>query len=296
MRYDGTVGTRLSALLVVESVLAAAAVGKVGFRAAARMAARDCFTPNSFTPTTKVAAATGAATIASLAIGDEVYAYNETTGEVGLYEITATHEHDDPVTINLTVDPNLNDNELGELIETTPEHPFYVLGEWVDAGKLEIGMPISTFEGTELVHSGTVTSVKRIEAVQTMYNLTIDTAHTFFVGEGRWLVHSIDCPINYRIDATGMKCHTNGQFIDANGAPKSQFLFDVDAEQAVIDAAKYADDNNLWINGKAKVFVENGPVGVISDSRETTNWINVYRRQLKDGTYKIHGAPGTAPK
>jgi hypothetical protein len=28
-----------------------------------------------------------------------------------------------------------------------------------------------------------------------MYNLTVDEAHTFFVGDGAWLVHNIDCPV-----------------------------------------------------------------------------------------------------
>ena len=29
-----------------------------------------------------------------------------------------------------------------------------------------------------------------------MYNLTVDTAHTFFVGQGQWLVHNAGvCPI-----------------------------------------------------------------------------------------------------
>jgi hypothetical protein len=27
-----------------------------------------------------------------------------------------------------------------------------------------------------------------------MYNLTVDEAHTFFVGDGQWLVHNIECP------------------------------------------------------------------------------------------------------
>lgn len=29
-----------------------------------------------------------------------------------------------------------------------------------------------------------------------MYNLTVDTAHTFFVGDGRWLVHNTNCLFN----------------------------------------------------------------------------------------------------
>ena len=51
---------------------------------------------------------------------------------------------------------------------------------------------------------------------------------------------------------------------------KSQFLYNVDANKAVLDAA-YADEFNLWEAGtgnlvdyknKAKIFIENGPVGV----------------------------------
>jgi hypothetical protein len=35
-----------------------------------------------------------------------------------------------------------------------------------------------------------VESVEFIEANQPMYNLTVDEAHTFFVGDGEWLVLS----------------------------------------------------------------------------------------------------------
>ena len=152
----------------------------------------NCARRNSFSEDTPVATAAGAIAIGSLKDDGvkEVYAYDEGTGEVGLYTITAFHENDDPVTVNLTVDPNLLDDQPGEVIETTPEHPFYVLGEWVDAEDLEVGMPVSTFEGETLVHNGTVISVEHIEETQTMYNLTVDKAHTFFVGEGQWLVHN----------------------------------------------------------------------------------------------------------
>ena len=223
--FDGDYGDRMSALFVVDVILTAAsggtwAAGRTGGRTAVaggraisagagddlakatgRLLKELC---NSFSANTKVAAAAGAVAISSLAVGQEVYGYNETTDEVGLYEITATHVHDDPVIITLTVDPDLSDNQPGELIETTPEHPFYVLGEWINGEDLEVGMPLSTFEGSDLVHSGTVTSVERVEKTQTMYNLTVAEAHTFFVGEGEWLVHNTGkCP-------TGLKNSTEG--------------------------------------------------------------------------------------
>ena len=95
----------------------------------------------------------------------------------------------------------------------------------------------------------------------------------------------------YTLDQKGMQVHVDGKNIS-----KSQFLYDVDANKAVLDAAAYADENNLWVPNtgnptdfanKAKVYVENGPVGV-TGSGELTNYINIYRTK----TGYVHGSPG----
>ncbi len=84
--------------------------------------------------------------------------------------------------------------------------------------------------------------------------------------------------------------------IDGKTPNKSQFLYDVDANKAVLDAAAYADANNLWeassgnstdFANKAKVTVINGYVG-ITGKGELTIYINVYRTK----TGYIHGCPG----
>ncbi|MBQ1328262.1 MAG: hypothetical protein IIY49_09555, partial [Eubacterium sp.] len=94
----------------------------------------------------------------------------------------------------------------------------------------------------------------------------------------------------YTINDSGMLPHKNGTM------GKSQFLSDVDAEKAVLDAAEYADKYNLWETNtgnpndfacKAKVYVENGPVGITGDGK-LTNYINVYRTK----TGQVHGCPG----
>jgi hypothetical protein len=73
---------------------------------------------------------------------------------------------------------------------------------------------------------------------------------------------------------------------------RSVFRSDVDAEQATLDAARYADKNNLWnAQNKAKVPVNNGTVGYLSDGTPTQT-VNVYRRKSGSG-YLIHGTPGT---
>ncbi len=89
--------------------------------------------------------------------------------------------HVDPVMVLLTID--------GETIVTTPEHPFFVSGgEWVHAGNLQPGDKIRNANWGE----GTVEVVMFTTAPQMMYNFTVATAHTYFVGEGKWLVHN-DC-------------------------------------------------------------------------------------------------------
>lgn len=91
-------------------------------------------------------------------------------------------------------------------IRTTPEHPFYAMatappalslvegwlaagerqGRWTPAGDLKGGDHIQQADGT----TGVVQAVVFEAIDQVMYNLTVADAHTFFVGDGTWLVHN----------------------------------------------------------------------------------------------------------
>lgn len=83
-------------------------------------------------------------------------------------------------------------------LETTAEHPFYELesapwlavgqteGRWTDAIELQAGDWVWKADGT----SGVVQAVAVVQIPQRMYNLTVDVAHTFFVGQQQWLVHN----------------------------------------------------------------------------------------------------------
>ncbi|MEO1443185.1 MAG: polymorphic toxin-type HINT domain-containing protein, partial [Chloroflexota bacterium] len=129
---------------------------------------------NSFSADTDVSTPGGDVPIAEIEVGDTVYAYDELTGEVGEYEVIATINHVDEDIIHLYLD--------GELIKTTAEHPFYTDdGVWVDAANLTAGEQILSLDGDY----GEVERVVVVEdANQPMYNLTVDEAHTFYVGEG----------------------------------------------------------------------------------------------------------------
>jgi RHS repeat-associated protein len=117
--------------------------------------------------------------IDSLGVGDQVLAWDEASSRTGVYPITAVWAHDDQVTGFVVID--------GEAIATTPGHPFYTLErDWVEAADLRLGEHVpSATSGWGLVeHLGWLRGPDR------MYDLTVADAHTFFIGEGGWLVHN----------------------------------------------------------------------------------------------------------
>jgi hypothetical protein len=137
---------------------------------------------------TEVMTASGLKPIATTAPGEQVLAYDEATGKIGYFTVTETMRHLDPVLVTLTVE--------GETILTTPEHPFYELisapglavtqGEWTPVGELEVGDLVWQAAGS----TGVVQAVEVTARSQVMYNLSVAEAHTFFVGNGLWLVHN----------------------------------------------------------------------------------------------------------
>ena len=147
-------------------------------------------TVNSFSAETLVMTPSGTKPIAELVEGELVLAYNEATGEIGAYPIVDTISHVDAEIVLLTIDD--------ETLETTAEHPFYELqsapwlavgqtaGRWTDAIKLQAGDRLWKADGT----NGVVRAVAVMPVSQRMYNLTVAEAHTFFVGNGQWLVHN----------------------------------------------------------------------------------------------------------
>lgn len=133
----------------------------------------------SFAGDTEVTTSEGDKPIWEIKIGDHVLAWNSETGEISFERVTDTHRHVDPVIVHLIID--------GEEITTTPEHPFYVEGKgWVTAGDLQVGDKVRNAKE----ETGKVEKVTTEETSQEMYNLTVADAHTYYVGDGQWLVHN----------------------------------------------------------------------------------------------------------
>lgn len=134
----------------------------------------------SFSAYTWVATEEGLRRMGTLKVGELVLGYDERLGTTGMYTVTAVLVHVDTTLILLTIN--------GERIETTPGHPFFSLeGGWLRAGDLWIGAHVRSANGDY----GVVQGIEVVQRQQPMYNLTVATAHTYFVGEGQWLVHNI---------------------------------------------------------------------------------------------------------
>ncbi|GAA3203967.1 polymorphic toxin-type HINT domain-containing protein [Dactylosporangium siamense] len=152
----------------------------------ARLFAKSC--KNSFAAGTLVLLADGTSKpIQTLAIGDWVIATDPDAGHTTPREITYLHVNTDEQFTDLTV---AVDGRPAAVIHTTQEHPFYSVTDhtWTFAGDLSPGEQLYTADGTTV----RVLDRTNFTSTATMYNLTVDTTHTYYVLAGNIpvLVHN----------------------------------------------------------------------------------------------------------
>ena len=142
--------------------------------------------------------------ICEVQVGDQVLSRDPATGKDEAKTVTATVERHAPVIVDVV----LHDARTGkaETLTCTPEHPLYVQGQgWVEAGSVGIGTSIVSRAGPALQVTGLTWEKNKAEELAagtgssfggyTVYNLTVEGDHTFFVGAaggGTW-VHNDDC-------------------------------------------------------------------------------------------------------
>jgi hypothetical protein len=118
--------------------------------------------------------------IKDVRVGDRVAAADPTTGQSGAFTVTdlITGAGDKRMT-GVTVSADGRTSTL----TTTDGHPFWADGKWVEAGDLVAGQQLS---------EGVVVGVRSWTEQQAVYNLTVDTVHTFRVvaGDADVLVHN----------------------------------------------------------------------------------------------------------
>ncbi|MDJ0717098.1 MAG: polymorphic toxin-type HINT domain-containing protein [Prochloraceae cyanobacterium] len=136
----------------------------------------------SFAAETEVLTNEGEKPVEEVAVGDLVWAYNEETGEEGMYPVSHLFTRIAPEVVLITAGE--------EVIEATTEHEFYVDSKgWVKAENLNVG--------DELVERGgntvTVTALQSREDSTRVYNFEVDEAHTYYVSGEEVLVHNYNC-------------------------------------------------------------------------------------------------------
>lgn len=120
--------------------------------------------------------------IESIKVGDDVLAYNEETGLVSQQRVSDIFCKEVYQTISLTIN--------GEIIETTPNHPFYSpkYKQWVTADSLIVGDYVYCLDGSiEIVEQSIVNNY---DSPVKVYNFTVENDHTYFVGKTSVLVHN----------------------------------------------------------------------------------------------------------
>jgi hypothetical protein len=141
--------------------------------------------------------------IADVQVGDRVKSRDPQAGVEGVKTVTATINRLAPALVHLS----LTEAKTGksETLTCTPEHPLFVSGRgWVAAGSLGIGSLIVSRAGP-LLSVSSVTWEREAaggadgggpeDKPYTVYNLTVEDDHTYFVGTvggGTW-VHNAGC-------------------------------------------------------------------------------------------------------
>ncbi|MFD0200882.1 MULTISPECIES: polymorphic toxin-type HINT domain-containing protein [Saccharothrix] len=127
---------------------------------------------NSFGGATSVTLADGTRReIESVRVGDEVLATDPTTGETRSRPVTdVITGSGDKRMVEVSVD--------GGSVLATDGHPFWVEGAgWVEAQELKSGQRLRTAQGGEVA----VTGLRMWTETRTVYNLTVDGTHTYYV-------------------------------------------------------------------------------------------------------------------
>ena len=187
---------------------------------AARAVVKGC--KHSFAPDTPVLKADGTTTpIADVEIGDSVLATDPETGVTQERLVSALFVHDDDNLLDIVVGTPSG----AETIKTTRSHSFWVESAhtWVEAEYLRQGDILRRADGDSVPVEQVVARLGRA----TMYDLTVDITHTFYVMAGQAtpvLVHN--CDVSH-IQAIGKVAHGRAEAMLGRFFPTSQIKSNV---------------------------------------------------------------------
>lgn len=121
---------------------------------------------------TLLATPLGAVAIETIKVGDLLLSQDE-TGQPRIGAVTDTHKTETHAYL-----------VLNGTLQVTATHPFFVDGEWIEAGDLKVGDILTNRDGSQV----SIASIARVNKGVRVYNVTVDDAHTFFANN--ILVHN----------------------------------------------------------------------------------------------------------
>jgi hypothetical protein len=168
----------------------------------------------------------GSIPIETVEVGDLVLAVGSETATIDYYTVTDVFSRSVNSLLEIVIG--------NDLVHVTEEHPFWVANKgWVNAENLNPGDCVQTFIGV----CQAVVDVQLVAVSSQVYNFTVAEAHTYFAGDGQWLVHN-QCGGYYRgttkpwtSGATPNSAYT--QFDSRTGAPKQTAIYDSNGDVIV---------------------------------------------------------------
>ena len=123
---------------------------------------------------------TGQKAIENIAVGDKVWAYNDTTGDYALKKVVSLFRYVRDSVYNIRIGE--------ETIQATADHPFFIGGHWLRVAELKVGDSVKIYDGSNLaIEQITVTPGRT-----TVYNFEVEDYHTYYVSNTKVLVHNSD--------------------------------------------------------------------------------------------------------
>ncbi|PZU43404.1 MAG: hypothetical protein DI566_14670 [Microbacterium sp.] len=201
---------------------------------------------NSFTAGTLILLADGTTTpIEQVTLGDRVAATDPETGATASEPVVAViHGTGMKDLVSLTVTGE--DGTTG-VVEATEGHPIWTTRGWLIAGDLAPGDWLRTSAGTWVQ----LTAVQYDHREQTVYNLTINTTHTYYVYAGTTNILTHNCGVSAQEDWANV----SGILRDAARGKGSFGLGDgvvAEAQSAgkawVGEGARLSRDGKAWVS------------------------------------------------
>ncbi len=134
-----------------------------------------------FVAGTVVLSSRGLVNIEDVKQGDTVWAYNTIKQKVEKRIVAEAIVKESKELIKLIAEQ--------DILLTTPDHPFYINKNWVEARDIQVGDSLLLYNNNKIAVSFT----EHKDTTVTVYNLSVYDLNSYYVGKQSFLVHNVGC-------------------------------------------------------------------------------------------------------